>query len=191
MPDEDVNYAPGEEPGCKCTKANIPSYLLIVAFVCAALVCLISILDLMQFKGLDTFILDVYLVLLALLGFTAELRMFKSLRSMIFTWIKYVYFLTSYTGRGLFWIFVGSICLSDAPLNIIVGSATITLGVFTIGTNIVFGLPLYKDWQIVKEEAKAKAAATKNALDAKINTPSNRPTPTAAEGSYQPPQHSI
>jgi hypothetical protein len=191
MPVEDVNYGPGEEPGCKCTKANIPTYLLIWGTLCAAAIILISVLSLMQFDGLSKFILDIYLIVLALLTWTAELRMFKSFRSMIYTWMKFVYFLTSYTGRGLFYIFVGSILFDTPPLNIIVASATVGLGFFTIFGNIAFELPIYKDWQVVKEEAKAKASATKASLDAKINTPSNRPTPKADEGTYQPPGHSI
>lgn len=183
---DDVNYAPGEEPGCKCTKENIPTYLLIMGTVACGGVILISILDLMQFSGLDTFILDIYLVVLALLAWTAELRMFKALRSMIYTWIKFVYFLTNNVGRGLFYFFMGSIVLSDKPLPIIVGAFTIATGVAGIVLSICFKLPNYLDWQVVKEEAKAKATATKNTLEGKLNTPSNAATPK----NYVPPNPS-
>lgn len=175
MAEIDVNAAPGEEPGCKCTKASAPTYLLIAGFVASAICSLTAILDLMTFAGPAQIVLDLYIVLFSILVLSAELRVFKPLRGIIYTWMKFVYFLTSYVGRGLFYFFLGSLVLSSTPLPIIAGSYTMGFGLVTIGVGLGFRLPVYLDWQVVQEEKKARGAAAAN-----LNTP------TAAQGSVTP-----
>ena len=171
----DVNAAPGEEQGCKCTKSSAPTYLLIAGFISSLVCSLVAVLDLMTFAGPQAIVLDLYIVLFSVLVFTAELRVFKPLRGIIYTWMKFVYFLTSYVGRGLFYFFLGSLVLSTTPLPIIAGSYTMAFGLVTIGVGVGFQLPIYMDWQVVQEEKKARGAMAAN-----LNTP------TAAQGSVTP-----
>ena len=109
---------------CKCTKEQWPIIVVVLGFVICFLLCLVSVLSLMTFEGgVAGVILNVYVCILALLAFAAEMRRFKFCRGMIYMFMKYCYFLTHYFGRGLFYIFIGTIVLDSAPLNIAVASS--------------------------------------------------------------------
>lgn len=184
----DVNEAPGE--GCKCSRKSLPTVVLIVGFIANFLVGLVCVLDLLQFSGVPQVILDLYLLVLAVLTFSAELRMFKPLRSIIYVWIKFVYFLTSYTGRGLFYIFMGSVVIGDTVLQYIAGGVVIGTGFLIIIGNCVFGLPIYMDWQVAKADAAEQRR--KQQEQNFVSPKGGNDTPTA--GTYSPPstgKHSI
>eukprot|EP00744_Colponema_vietnamica_P011369 GILI01015990.1.p1 GENE.GILI01015990.1~~GILI01015990.1.p1 ORF type:complete len:302 (-),score=57.89 GILI01015990.1:150-1055(-) len=142
---------------CKCTKDTWPIVILMTGFAVAFLVCLVSVLSLLTFEGVPQVVLCIYLIILALLGLEAEFRRIKFLRSMIYTVaIKYFYFLTNYYVRGVYYIFMGTMLLGDAPLNIICGGVCIALGCVLMGVHFFVGLPNYTDWQEVKAEAEAR-----------------------------------
>lgn len=180
----DVNDAPGE--GCKCDRKQAPNVCLIIDIVACVLVGLCAVLDLITFTGIPSVILDIYLVALSFLALSAEARMFRPLRSIIYNWIKFVYFLTSYTGRGLYFIFLGSITINESALSYIGGGFTIFAGFFLIIMNCRFKFPVYMDWQVVKEEAAGKARAQ---AEQAFRTPSSAAsTPGGGgESSYSPP----
>lgn len=176
----DVNDAPGE--GCKCSRKNLPVVVLILGFVANFLTGLVCVLDLLQFSGVPQVILDLYLLILAALAFSAELRMFKPLRSIIYTWMKFVYFLTSYTGRGLFYVFMGSVLIGETVLSYIAGGCVIAAGIVIVVGNCVFGLPVYMDWQVAKANANEER---RRQQERNFVSPTGDATPTA--GSYSPP----
>lgn len=148
---------------CKCNKDTWPLVILMTGFGVAFLVVLVSVLSLMTFEGVPQVVLSVYLIILALLGLEAEFRRIKFLRSLIYVCaIKYFYFLTNYYIRGVYYIFMGSILLGDAPLNIIAGGICMGLGVLLIGVHFFIGLPTYLDWQEVQAEAEARVRREAN-----------------------------
>lgn len=180
----DVNDAPGE--GCKCDRKQMPNIVLLLNVVACVLIGLVAVLDLITFTGIPSVILDLYLVALAFLALSAEARMFRPLRSLIYNWIKFVYFLTSYTGRGLYYVFLGSITINESALSYIGGGFTMFAGFFMIIVNCKFTLPMYMDWQVVKEEAAGKARAQ---AEQAFRTPGAAATPggQGGESSYSPP----
>lgn len=184
----DVNDAPGE--GCKCDRRQMPTIVLILNVVACVLIGLVAVLDLITFTGIPAVILDLYLVVLAFLALSAEARIFRPIRSLIYNWIKFVYFLTSYTGRGLFYVFLGSVTINEDALSYIGGGFTIFAGIFMMIVNCVVKLPVYMDWQVVKEEAAIKA---RRSAEEAFRTPggASSPTPTGGDSSYAPPGHAI
>jgi hypothetical protein len=181
----DVNDAPGE--GCKCDKNQMPTIVFIINLIGCVLIGLVAVLDLITFTGIPSVILDLYLVVLSFLALSAEARLFRPLRSIIYNWIKFVYFLTSYTGRGFFYVFLGSVTINESALSYIGGGFAIFAGLFMMIVNCRFKLPLYLDWQVVKEEAAAKA---RKSAEQAFRTPGAASTPTPQghdAGHYSPP----
>ena len=182
----DVNVPAGSVSGegcCKCSQEYIPTTLLIFGVISCFAVSLVSVLDLLQFSGVPSIMLDVYMVALSFMAFSAEFRRFRPLRNIIYTWIKFFYFLTSWVGRGLFYIFMGSVLLNTSVLSYIAGGFVIFTGVFMIGSSCKFELPVFQDWQVVKEESEARAKATSEQA---FKSPSSSKAATTP-GSYEPP----
>ena len=157
--DGTVGVAPDEDTGCECNRESWPLIILLLGFGNCFFICLVGVLSLIQ---LSNVVLSSYIIVLAVVALMAEMRRVKFLRGIFYHPLKFVYFLTNYYCRGFFYIFIGSILLADAPLNIIAGSLSMAFGVLLMVLHTWFGLPNYPDWQVVKEEkerAAARAAA--------------------------------
>lgn len=189
-----VNVTAGQQAAsddnaeCKCTKEQWPTIIVILGFVICFLLCLVSILSLMSFNGgVAGVILNVYVCILALLAFSAEMRRFKFCRNIIYTYMKYCYFLTHYVGRGLFYIFVGTIVLDSSPLNIAIGAGTIAFGVIMIGVHLVVGLPNYVDDKAIQEETEYRVAQANEERFRSGETPGAYTPASPKEGGYSTP----
>ena len=138
-----------EEAKCSCTKDLWPLVLFMLSLVVVFLICLSSVLTLMNLSGrfqLPTIILSLFLIVFALLILLVEVRRFQALRSVCFKVLKYFYFLVNYHGRALYYIFVGSIMLDASNvLFLLVGIGAMVLGVLNGAVHLVIGLPEYQD----------------------------------------------
>lgn len=97
-------------------------------------------------------LLNVYCLVFSLLTLSAELRQFPWCRTLSYHWMKYTYFLTYYTPRGLFYIFLGLLLLGDSVLLYVAGAVSIVVGVVMLVTNLFVGLPVYDDPQERRRE---------------------------------------
>nr|CCC92902.1 conserved hypothetical protein [Trypanosoma congolense IL3000] len=89
--------------------------------------------------------LELYTVLFAVLGLTAEFRLIRPVRIVVDFWIRYFYFLTTYAGRGLFYIFLGVITIGGTTLNYVAAATTLFLGVLMFFASLCVDLPVYRD----------------------------------------------
>ena len=129
---------------CKCDKNSWPNILTGVGMGGNVFVIVTAILSLIKIPTLTGIILSVYCVLLALFGFLAEARRFRRPRDLIYKVVKHAYFITNYSARSLFYLFLGSIMFdSDSILNIACAIYVVANGIVLFGVNLVVGLPVY------------------------------------------------
>lgn len=99
-------------------------------------------------------LLDVYILIFCFLALSAELWRFRLVRRVARMWLKHVYFLTTYSGRSLFYIFIGTLVIDFSVFNAIVGGICIALGVSMFVVNLIFTLPVYVDEVMMRERQK-------------------------------------
>lgn len=80
---------------------------------------------------LQSFVLSLYLVLFVVATLFAELRFIECFRNFTFRCLKHIYFVSSYTGRGLFYIFIGTL-MFDRAIGYILGVAMIIIGLVNV-----------------------------------------------------------
>lgn len=143
---------------CQCTREQWANVMAGLGVLGAAFIILVAVLNLMAFEdGIPGVMLNIYLIALALLAVLAELRIFKALRGLIYNILQFFYFLTSYTGRALYYIFLGSIVLDTSkPLMLIAAGCNMGLGVMLGIVHCRFRLPHYIDPQVAKMEAEER-----------------------------------
>jgi hypothetical protein len=140
------------------------------------LVILAAILSLIDFKGVPTFILSVYLVILGLLAFIAEMRIFRAIRGLIFNLVRYFYFLTGCIGRGIFYFFIGSISFEDdKPVSWVACSVSCMTGVLLIALDLKFKFPVYIDPQVAKMQAEARLKWERDEAERKLISATSTP----------------
>merc|ERR1712226_16000 len=107
-----------------CSKINWPFVLRIASICCAIGLIIIGVLNFSSKLSKDFpsgIIISVYLMFFALLIVMAEFRLKVALE--LFD------FLSFYHGRGMFYIFVGTMCLLDGEtLNVVMAIVTISNG---------------------------------------------------------------
>jgi hypothetical protein len=146
------------EATCTCNRNMAVQIMCGLGLTSCILVVLSAVLSLMQLEGgVAGFIINVYLCFLGLIAFIAELRIFRVLRGMIFYVIKYVYFLTSCVGRGVFYFVIGSVSFQESnTVSWIACGVTCATGLLLIGLDCKFKFPVYIDPQIAKLQAEAR-----------------------------------
>ncbi|RNF07181.1 hypothetical protein TraAM80_03553 [Trypanosoma rangeli] len=138
---------------------NWPRCFLLLSGISMGLVIASSIIDLITLSiGISTIFLNVYLIVLCFFALTAELRQVKCLRSLIYTWMKYLYFLTTYTGRAFFYIFLGTLAFGGGIWNYVAASVAVALGILMFFVNLSVELPKYVDPEVLHEEAGRREA---------------------------------
>jgi len=87
-----------------------------------------------------------YLVMFVTTALFAELRFIECFRNLTFRCLKHVYFVSSYSGRGVFYIFIGTL-LFDQAIGYILGISMILIGLVNIiaSNTCPSRLPVYTD----------------------------------------------
>ncbi|KAF5221593.1 hypothetical protein ECC02_005305 [Trypanosoma cruzi] len=187
------------EQGPTAAGRNWPRVFLTLSCISMGLVIASSIISLMTLTvGISAIFLNIYLVVLCFFTLTAELRQINCLRGLIYNWIKYLYFLTTYTGRSFFYIFLGTLAFGGGILNYVAAGVAVALGVIMLFVNLFVDLPKYVDPEVVREEEAARREAM-GGMDQVIFFPVSRPGAkdnisnaavafsSAASSGYKPP----
>ncbi|EKF30275.1 hypothetical protein MOQ_005920 [Trypanosoma cruzi marinkellei] len=198
----DSNYqqqVSAAEQGPTAAGRNWPRVFLTLSCISMGLVIASSIISLMTLTvGVSAMFLNAYLVVLCFFTLSAELRQIKCLRGLIYSWIKYLYFLTTYTGRSFFYIFLGTLAFGGGILNYVAAGVAVALGVIMLFVNFIVDLPKYVDPEVAREEEAARREAM-GGMDQVIFFPVSRstakgnisnaavPFSPAANSGYQPP----
>eukprot|EP00667_Euglena_gracilis_P014082 EG_transcript_14564 len=135
-----------------------------------------TITELLTFK-LQSFVLSLYLVLFVIATLFAELRFIECFRNITFRFLKHIYFVSSYTGRGLFYIFMGTL-LFDTAVGYILGIAMILIGLTNVlAANLCPGkLPIYVDkWAVDEDQLAAEANVPSPPPAARVPPPAAPP----------------
>jgi hypothetical protein len=158
------------EATCKCDRMMAVNIMCGLGVVSSILVILAAILTLIEFdSGVPGFILSIYLVILGLMVFVAEMRIFRAIRGLIFHGIKYVYFLTGCIGRGVFYFFIGSCSfIEDKPITWVACIASCLTGLLLIGLDLKFKFPVYIDPQVAKMQAEARLKWERDEAERKL-----------------------
>ena len=130
--------APAADEGfkCTCTKDTWPTVLFGLGLGGNILVCIVAVTNIIG-GDTATLILDIFLFLFGLIGCAAELRMFSSLRGIMFFIVKHVYFVARPCGRGLFYLFVASLTWTPdfKILTLLTAIELAIVAVLTIGVD--------------------------------------------------------
>uniref|UniRef100_A0A7S1M507 COPI associated protein n=1 Tax=Neobodo designis TaxID=312471 RepID=A0A7S1M507_NEODS len=169
------------EAQCKCDRNIAVQIMCGMGMAACVLVILNAVLSLMTLAGgVPGFILDVYLCILALAAFLAEMRIFRAIRGLIFNIIKFVYFLTSCNGRGAFYFFIGSVSFrTDNGLSYVTCAVTCAVGVLLVGLNCYFKFPVYVDPQVAKMQAEARLKWERDEANRKLTAAGANASATA------------
>eukprot|EP00759_Apiculatamorpha_spiralis_P034075 PhF_6_TR35151/c0_g1_i1/m.51222 len=131
MPDAPAGNDPTDAK-CTCKKEHIGVILSVSGVVASFFVGLLSVLSLLASPEFMTAILNIYILVLSAVSFVAELRAVgKIVRTMTFPLLKWFYFVTVYTGRGMFYIFIGSLLLDNEFQKVfsnMIGGITMGIG---------------------------------------------------------------
>ncbi|KEG14296.1 hypothetical protein DQ04_00531010 [Trypanosoma grayi] len=195
-----------QQQGSEFTTAgrNWPRVFFLTACISMGLVMAATFLNLVTLNfGISTFFLEVYILVLCFFAITAEFRQVKCLRWIIYKWVRYLYFVTTYSGRGLLYIFIGTLVFGGSILRYVAAAVTIGLGIVMFVVNIFVTLPHYEDPEMIREEEAARRAArsgmgqaffapsstTASAVGAtdRFNSVVVDPTTADAAGVYRPP----
>ena len=192
MEDPPARGAPKEEDNCQCDKNTWSLSLMIIAMSCMLLQTLAGVLLLMASPSIADGILEIYIAILAVMCFFVELRRFTPFRAMIYSVVKYFYFLTSYPGRSVFYIFLGSISINGDLLSIIAGGSTITIGVLYFVIHCRYGLPRFVDPEVAIAEAEERVRRETEQRFMRLqsqtpNSASGSEPSVASEDEYKPP----
>lgn len=135
-----------EGANCSCTRESWPWILFGLGFGAMVLTCVVAIMEIIGGETLYI-VLNVYIFIFGILGAAAEIRMFKSLRGLMWYVVKYMYFLAKPWGKAFFYIFVAS--LTWTPdfkfLPMLTASLTASVAVMIIVVDMAIGLPVYAD----------------------------------------------
>jgi len=126
---------PDQTEGCKCNlkKEHVGIILTISGCIASVFIGVVCVFTILSSPDLITIILNGYVIALSFLSLLVELRVFNLVRALVYHLIKWVYFLTEYSGRGLFYIFLGSLMLDDGSTGTaIVGAATMGIGILNL-----------------------------------------------------------
>ncbi|RNF26289.1 uncharacterized protein Tco025E_01438 [Trypanosoma conorhini] len=188
-----------DEQGFSAQGRNWSRSFLALSAISMGLVIASSIISLMTLNiGVSTIFLNVYLVMLCFFALTAELRQVKCLRGLIYIWMKYLYFLTTYTGRAIFYIFLGTLAFGGGLLNYVAAGVAVVLGTLMFCVNLVVELPKYVDPEMLREEEAARREALGGTnqdpfsptpgqpVTSNVGSAGVRP-PSVATTGYQPP----
>eukprot|EP01062_Namystynia_karyoxenos_P064501 TRINITY_DN57479_c0_g1_i1.p1 TRINITY_DN57479_c0_g1~~TRINITY_DN57479_c0_g1_i1.p1 ORF type:complete len:293 (+),score=92.19 TRINITY_DN57479_c0_g1_i1:79-879(+) len=153
--------------------------------VLVGVLCVLDIIGLAGFNLPELF-LDIFLVALASAALFAELGM-----SMGYCLLKWVFFLTTYAGRALFYIFMASVFIdTDDVLNIMLAVFLLVVGAVGLAVSLLRSdLPVYGDADIQRrEEARMKefAPPPKNPLKSSTRRPSQQPLGHQGHHEMQP-----
>eukprot|EP01060_Flectonema_neradi_P033769 TRINITY_DN574_c0_g3_i1.p1 TRINITY_DN574_c0_g3~~TRINITY_DN574_c0_g3_i1.p1 ORF type:complete len:328 (+),score=66.67 TRINITY_DN574_c0_g3_i1:51-1034(+) len=103
------------------------------------------------------FSFDAFMVVFCLFSLLGELWTTSCMQGFGYSLLKHTYFITTYSGRGIWYIFIGSCNLddfSDKPFTVIVGIYLIGLGLVILCLGICMGksLPQYKHPEHMKKK---------------------------------------
>ena len=168
----DAGQAPatgGQDDGfkCTCTKETWPTVLFGLGLGANVLVCIVAVTNIIG-GDTATLVLDCFLFVFGLIGCAAELRMFSSLRGIMFYIVKHVYFVARPCGRGVFYLFVASLTWTPdfKILTLLTAILLAVVAVLTIGVDLTVGLPCYIDKEIQQTLNQAvRAGVTEIAVD--------------------------
>lgn len=152
-----------EGASCGCTRDAWP-YILFGLGLGANV--MVGVSGVMEIIGGETvgIILNVYLIIFSVFGVAAELRMFKSIRGLMYYIVKYVYFLAKPWGKAFFYIFVGS--LTWTPdfkfFNMLAACLIGSVAVLIVLIDLAIGLPMYIDTEL---QATLQGTARNIAVD--------------------------
>jgi len=161
MPGE--SGSPQGDPECDCNAAVWANTLMGLGIGSGVLTIVSSILALLL---LSSPVLNAYLVALGLVAIATELRKFAALRPLVYHVVKYFYFITSWSGKAIFYIFVGTIQLDPThPLALIAGVFMIFIGFAIFVVRCKYTLPKYWDLEEKKREMEEQAARDRKKLE--------------------------
>jgi len=94
-----------------------------LSLMCGALLVILGVLSFVLFNVVDpiNFILTIYYFIFGAFIIGTELKLMFI--------VKNFFFINSFTGRGIFYIFVGTLCLQDSILFYIVAGILIVMGI--------------------------------------------------------------
>lgn len=172
------------EPACKCDKDSIPTILLIMGLVANGLMIAAAVLQLMLLDGgVRGFILDIYIMILGLLGIAAELRLVRFVRGFVYPIVKYVYFVASYRGRALYYFFLATININTEPVVMLIAAIVMMLCALMIFfASLYWGLPDLDDPKHAKQAEFERRIVSVAAASAS-STPAS-----GSGGGYVPPK---
>jgi hypothetical protein len=165
-----IALAQDDEQGCVCTKMIWAYILATVGMSLCLTLGVMSVLNIMLFHGgLAGVIVAVYSILLGLLCICAEMRSFVPFRKFVYPVMKQVYFMTMPVGRAIFYLFLGSITFdTEETFSMLLGIGFFVLFILMIVVNIVMGLPVYIDIQMIKDEAEQKLRDQQQEFDRRL-----------------------
>lgn len=150
--------ATGEEVKCNCNRETWANILCGLGIAASILIIICAIVSLIAFEnGVPGIILDVYLTLMALVSMAAELRLFRALRGAIFHIVKFIYFITEWKGRGIYYMFIGTLSFNESnALNWVAAIVGVAIGILFIVLDCIYKLPVYMDPQVAKAQMEAR-----------------------------------
>jgi hypothetical protein len=149
----------GKEDGCncECNEKTWPNILTGLGMGAGAAMIAGAVASLMQIPAPLTFILNLYIILLGAFAFCAEARRFKILRGILYNVVKHAYFITTYTARSVFYVFMATIIFDEKSLLLMLIAIFVALvGLITFVINIVYKLPVYLDKAELKKRAEER-----------------------------------
>ncbi|KAG5511695.1 hypothetical protein JKF63_07292 [Porcisia hertigi] len=195
------SVAPPEPVRGSCCQHNWPLVFLITSFIVTLFAFVGIILGFVKIIFAPNIVLlNVYCLIFCLLGLSAELRQFSLFRRVVYTWMKYFYFLVHYRQRGIFYIFFGFLLIGTGAIEIISGALAIALGALMLVVSTVVSLPKFEDPEEerrVREEyqfyygggggdASTGAAPAPSSPAANIGVPGDTSTVPATTNKNQP-----